>query len=74
MFAFTEYTVLLTYTFLLVILRNTLEKKETLCTKQSLDKKTDHILAVHSDETEDSSMVLNPSNSHMYLKTFHTKF
>lgn len=71
MFAFIEYTVSLTYTLLLVILRNTLEKKKTLCTKHSLNKKTDHILAVHSDETEEHMhMVLKAANSHMYLKTF----
>lgn len=44
MFAFTEYTMSLTYTLLLVVLRNTLGKKKNMYTKQSLCKKTGHVL------------------------------
>lgn len=62
----------LAYTFLLVILRNTLGK-ETLCTQQSLNKVTDHISAMQGDKMgENTHMVLKqkPSNSHLDLKAF----
>jgi len=70
MFAATEYAVSLTYTCLLAILRKTLEKKKILCTRQFLDKKTDHVLAAHSGETEEETSMVLKSNLHMHLKTF----
>lgn len=64
MFAFIEYTMSLAYTFLLVILRTTLGKKKNMHTKQSLSKKTGHVLTW-------KIQVWNKwANSHIYPKTF----
>lgn len=54
MFAFTKYTVSLTYTLLLVILRNTLGKNKNMYTKQSLQENGPRF-NIRTDETEEDT-------------------
>lgn len=57
MFAFTKYTVSLTYTLLLVILRNTLGKNKNMYTKQSLQENRPRFNICTDETEEDTSRV-----------------